>query len=151
MAESADASDLKSGGGNTVWVQVPSSPPLKNSKIARNSGFFVFVLFFRTNYRTFFHSLYFLVMILSSKISSDGAPYTSEWYSQRTPSGTEIRNIRYIVCESISANQISIISKSKIRMQEIYNCIESCILFCILCCIIRIGYHFANITFRFKY
>lgn len=48
MAESADASDLKSGGGNTVWVQVPSSPPLKDLKIARNSGFFVFVLFFRT-------------------------------------------------------------------------------------------------------
>lgn len=46
MAESADASDLKSGGGNTVWVQVPSSPPLKDSKIARISGFFVFVLFF---------------------------------------------------------------------------------------------------------
>ena len=59
VAESADASDLKSGGGNTVWVQVPSSPPLKNSKIARNSDFFVFVLFFRTNYRTFVHSLYF--------------------------------------------------------------------------------------------
>ena len=48
VAESADASDLKSGGGNTVWVQVPSSPPLKDLKIARNSGFFVFVLFFRT-------------------------------------------------------------------------------------------------------
>lgn len=78
VAESADASDLKSGGGNTVWVQVPSSPPLKNLKIARNSDFFVFVLFFRTNYRTFVHSLHFLVMILSSKISSDGAPYTSE-------------------------------------------------------------------------
>lgn len=46
VAESADASDLKSGGGNTVWVQVPSSPPLKDLKIARNSGFFVFVLFF---------------------------------------------------------------------------------------------------------
>ena len=46
VAESADASDLKSGGGNTVWVQVPSSPPLKDSKIARNSDFFVFVLFF---------------------------------------------------------------------------------------------------------
>ena len=38
----ADASDLKSGGGNTVWVQVPSSPPLKDSQIARNSGFFVY-------------------------------------------------------------------------------------------------------------
>lgn len=27
VAEQADASDLKSGGRNTVWVQVPLSPP----------------------------------------------------------------------------------------------------------------------------
>ncbi len=27
MAESADASDLKSGEGNLVWVQVPLAPP----------------------------------------------------------------------------------------------------------------------------
>lgn len=26
MAEPVDASDLKSGGGNTVWVQVPLAP-----------------------------------------------------------------------------------------------------------------------------
>ena len=27
VAESVDASDLKSGEGNLVWVQVPSAPP----------------------------------------------------------------------------------------------------------------------------
>ena len=30
MAESADASDLKSGDGNIVWVQVPLAPSLKS-------------------------------------------------------------------------------------------------------------------------
>ena len=38
----ADASDLKSGGGNTVWVQVPSSPPYEKKETVLN-GFFIFV------------------------------------------------------------------------------------------------------------
>ena len=32
VAELVDATDLKSVGGNTVWVQVPSSPPLLHWK-----------------------------------------------------------------------------------------------------------------------
>lgn len=44
VAESADASDLKSGGSNTVWVQVPSSPRNKNGSIEP-----FFVLFYIEN------------------------------------------------------------------------------------------------------
>lgn len=57
---------------------IPSSPPLKDLKIARNSGFFVFVLFFELIIELFVRFLEFLVMILSSKRSFDGDLYTSE-------------------------------------------------------------------------
>ena len=38
MAESADASDLKSGEGNLVWVQVPLAPPFLK-KIKKSVAF----------------------------------------------------------------------------------------------------------------
>ena len=43
VAESADALDSGSSGGNTLWVQVPSSAPEK-AVVLLNRGFFLMMM-----------------------------------------------------------------------------------------------------------
>ena len=48
MVELADAPDSKSGGSDTMWVQVPPSAPNKNKTNPREN--LEFVLFFTRDY-----------------------------------------------------------------------------------------------------